>query len=229
MPSALPPAEAVDLFLEQLLGQDEALDAAYRAPAANGLPEIQVSPLQGGLLALLVQTTGASRVLEVGTLTGYSTIWMARSLVGPDPYLLSLEIDPVRAALARRHVEAAGLGEVVTITVGPAAESLAALVAERPAPFQLVFIDADKPSNPVYLEAALALTAPGSLIVVDNVVRGGAVADPDSTEPGVAGSRAVIEAVAAPPRLQATALQTVGRKGHDGFLVARVLDPLPLA
>ncbi len=219
----LPDATEVDAYLERLVHQDEALLAAQAAPAAYGMPQLQVSPLQGAFLALLAGAHGARRALEIGTLVGYSTIWLARALVGPDPYLLSIELEPDRAELARRHVARAGLADTVEIRIGPAAGLLARLVAERPKPFDLVFIDADKPSNVTYLEAALALTGPGSLIVVDNVVRRGAVADPRSTEAGVAGSRAVIERVAAEPRLVATAVQTMGRKGHDGMLLARVV------
>jgi predicted O-methyltransferase YrrM len=216
------PAE-VDAYLEQLVLQDEPLLAAQAAPAAYGLPEIHVTPLQGAFLAMLAALQGARRALEIGTLAGYSTIWLGRALRGPDAALVSLELDPARAEVARRNVARAGLAEVVEIRVGRALDSLAELSAAGAAPFDLVFIDADKPSNTAYLAAALELTRPGSVIVVDNVVRGGEVADPSSTDPSVVGSREVVEAVAAEPRLVATAVQTVGAKGHDGMIVARVV------
>lgn len=225
--SVLPGPEAVDAFLERLVVQDAALLEADAAPAREGLPAIQVSALQGALLGLLTAAAGARRALEIGTLAGYSTIWLARALRGPGAYLLSLEIDAHHAAVARRSLARAGVADVAEVRVGPAADSLRALVAERVEPFDVVFIDADKPSNVGYLEAALALTRPGSLIVVDNVVRAGAVADPRAADPSAVGSRALVERVAREPRLAATAIQTVGRKGHDGLLIARVVEPAP--
>lgn len=219
----LPDPLEVDAYLERLVVQDEPLLAAQAAPAAYGLPEIHVTPLQGAFLAMLAELQGAHRALEIGTLAGYSTIWLGRALRGPEPALVSLELDPVHAEVARRNVARAGLGDVVEIRVGRALDSLAQLRAAGVAPFDLVFIDADKPSNTAYLRAALELTRPGSVIVVDNVVRGGAVADPSSADPSVVGSREVVDAVAAEPRLVATAMQTVGSKGHDGMVIARVV------
>jgi predicted O-methyltransferase YrrM len=162
---------------------------------------------------------GARRVLEVGTLGGYSAIWLARALP-EDGRLISLEIDPERARVARRSIERAGLGGRVEVRVGRAAESLAVIEAERGEAFDLVFIDADKRSNPDYLAAALRLTRPGSIIIVDNVVRR---LEGDAADPDVIGTRRVVEMLGADPRLSATALQTVGRKGHDGFALALVL------
>lgn len=217
------PAE-VDAWLEEVLPTDEAVRRAQAAADAAGLPSIQVSAMQGRLLQLLALSAGARRALEVGTLAGVSAIWIARGLTGAEAHLTTLEIDPAHAAVARQNLAAAGLADVVDVRLGDARASLQALRDEAVPPFDLVFIDADKPSNPAYLAAALELTRPGSLIVVDNVVRGGAVAVARSEDDRVVGSRRVIEAVAAEPRLEATVLQTVGSKGHDGFLVARVRD-----
>lgn len=218
---------AVDTYLEPLVDQDDALLAANAAAEAAGLPPIQVSAAQGRLLQLLVAMHGARRVLEVGTLAGYSTIWLARGLPGGAdggvaPHVTTLEIDPAHAAVARANLERAGLTGVVEVRVGPAAQSLAALVAEGAAPYDLVFLDADKPSNVAYLERSLELTRPGAVIIVDNVVRGGAVADADSADERVRGSRAVIDRVARDPHLTGTVIQTVGTKGYDGFLLVRV-------
>lgn len=215
---------AVDQYLDQLCDEDDALREAQAAADAAGLPDIAVSTTQGRLLELLGRMTGARRALEVGTLAGVSTLWLARGLAGPERHVTTLELDPAHAAVARSNLERAGLGDLVDIRVGPAAESLASLAAEKVEPFDLVFIDADKPSNPVYLELALALSRAGTVLVVDNVVRQGAVADAASEDPRVQGSRAVIEAAARHPRLVATALQTVGRKGYDGMLIARVVS-----
>ncbi|HEX8387614.1 MAG TPA: O-methyltransferase [Sphingomonas sp.] len=211
---------AVDAYVAgHLLGDDPALDAALAANAAAGLPAIDVAPVQGKLLHLLARMTGARRILEVGTLGGYSTIWLARAL--PEGgRLVSLELDPHHAEVARANIARAGLGDRVEIRVGPAVDSLAAMTGEPP--FDFVFIDADKPSNTAYLRAALALSRPGTAIVVDNVVREGGVLDPDSDDPRIQGTRALFEAVAAEPRLSATAIQTVGAKKWDGFLLAVV-------
>lgn len=211
---------AVDAFVAgHLLGADDALDAALAANGAAGLPEIDVAPVQGKLLQLLAGIKDARRILEIGTLGGYSTIWLARAL--PDGgRLVSLEIDPHHAEVARGNVARAGLANLVDIRVGPAVDSLAAMTGEEP--FDFVFIDADKPSNVAYLRAALALSRPGTAIVVDNVVREGGVLDADSDDPRVRGTRALFEAVAAEPRLSATAIQTVGAKKWDGFLLAVV-------
>jgi predicted O-methyltransferase YrrM len=211
-----------DYFSQQLHPSDEALDAARREGEDAGLPPHQVSACQGAFLALLVQVQGAARVLEIGTLGGESAIWMARSLPSHGR-LISLEIDPERAKVARRNLARAGLQERVEVRTGDARHSLSQLLAEGSGPFDFVFIDADKPSNPNYLSWALRLTRPGSLIVVDNVVRNGAVCDRESDDPSVRGVRAMIEQISREPRLRAAALQTVGSKGYDGFLLARVV------
>jgi predicted O-methyltransferase YrrM len=211
-----------DYFTTQLSPNDEALDAAVRDSEAAGLPEIAVTAPQGKFLQLLAQIQGARSILEIGTLGGYSTIWMARALP-EDGRLISLEYNARHAEVATRNIARAGLERIAQVRVGPALESLPKLADENPAPFDLVFIDADKSNNPQYVECALRLTRSGSLIVVDNVVRQGRVTDADSTDPDVVGSRAAIELIARHPRLTGTALQTVGSKGHDGFALARVL------
>ncbi|WP_264030221.1 O-methyltransferase [Cellulosimicrobium sp. SH8] len=213
--------DAVDAYFGPLVAEDDVLTAASSRARAAGLPEIQVSPAQGRLLQLLALASGARRVLEVGTLGGYSTIWLARALPAGGS-LVTCEIDPAHAAVARESLDTAGLSGVVDVVVGAAADTLRRLVDERADPFDLVFVDADKPSNPVYLDLALRLSRPGTLIVVDNTVRGGAVADAESTDPNVLGVREMVEHVVADPRLDATAVQTVGSKGYDGFVLARV-------
>ncbi|GAB4006091.1 O-methyltransferase [Glycomyces albus] len=214
----------VDEFLERLLvGEDEALAGAIAASQRAGLPPIQISAAQGKLLYLLAKTLGARRVLEIGTLGGYSAIWMARAL-RPGGHLISLEASPKHAEVASANVTRAGLVGTVEIRVGLATDSLAALGEENPEPFDMVFIDADKAGYPHYLEWALKLTHPGSLIVADNVVRGGAVADALSSDTNVQGVRAYLEAVAAHPNLEGTVMQTVGVKGYDGLSIARVLE-----
>lgn len=219
-----PTPEAVDAYIvERLLPTDAGLDAALAGNAAGGLPPIDVSAAQGRMLHLFARMTGARRILEVGTLGGYSTIWLARAL--PEGgRLVTLEIDPHHAAVACANLDRAGVGDRVAVRVGHAADTLAAMVAADEGGFDLVFIDADKPGNSAYLKAAVALARPGATIVVDNVVRGGGVIDAASTDPSVVGSRALFDAVAADPRLTATAIQTVGAKGWDGFLLARVAD-----
>lgn len=212
---------AVDDFLAPLVQEDASLAAANAAAAEAGLPPIQVSAPQGRFLQLLAAATGARRALEVGTLGGYSTIWLARGLVGPDRHVTTIEVSPRHAEVARANLARAGLADVVDVRVGRGTDVLAALVAEGVPPFDLVFIDADKPSNTAYLEAALSLTRPGALIVVDNVVREGALAEPADTDDRVLGSRAVVERVAGDPALEGTVLQTVGAKGYDGFLLVR--------
>nr|BFD89081.1 O-methyltransferase [Kitasatospora sp. Xyl93] len=221
--SLQPTWDAVDAyFTEQLVGPDAVLERATAAADAAGLPKIAVAPNQGKLLHLLALTQGAKRILEVGTLGGYSAIWLARALPA-DGTLLTLELNPHHAEVARDNLAAAGLAGVAEVRAGRAADSLAALVEQGVEPFDLVFIDADKPSNPEYFRRALQLTRPGSLIIVDNVVRGGAVADPASTDPAVLGTRALHELIAAEPTVTATSVQTVGSKGYDGFTLARVL------
>ncbi|RGD57926.1 O-methyltransferase [Kitasatospora xanthocidica] len=220
--SSQPTWDAVDAyFSEQLVGHDPVLESATAAADAAGLPKIAVAPNQGKLLHLLALTQGAKRILEVGTLGGYSAIWLARALPA-DGTLLTLELDPRHAEVARGNLAAAGLAGVAEVRVGRAADSLTVLVEQGVEPFDLVFIDADKPSNPEYFRRALQLTRPGSLIIVDNVVRGGAVADADSTDPAVVGTRALHELIAAEPTVTATSVQTVGSKGYDGFTLARV-------
>jgi len=212
----------VDAYLAQLfVGEDPVLERDLAASEAAGLPPIAVSPVQGKLLYLLARLRGARRILEVGTLGGYSALWLARAL----PHggrLVTLEIDPVRAALARANLEEAGLEALTTVGEGPALESLERLISEQVEPFDFVFIDADKRNNPRYLELALVLAHPGTLIVVDNVVRGGDVLDGEESDPDVAGTRRCLEMLATDPRFEATALQTVGAKGWDGFAVAIV-------
>ncbi|MGW2524749.1 O-methyltransferase [Streptomyces sp. NPDC001617] len=211
-----------DYFTAHLSPNDEALEAAVRDSEAAGLPHIAVSAPQGKLLQLLAEIQGARTVLEIGTLGGYSAIWLARALPA-DGRLISLEYSARHAEVATRNLARAGLDRVAEVRVGPALESLPKLADENPAPFDLVFIDADKANNPHYVEWALRLTRAGSLIVLDNVVRQGRVADPDSTSPDVVGTRTALELIGSHPRLTGTAIQTVGSKGYDGFALARVL------
>ena len=211
---------AVDAYLaERLVPPDAALDDALAANAAAGLPPHDVSPLQGKFLHLVARMIGARRVLEIGTLGAVSTIWFARAL-GEGGRVVTLEADPRHAAVARANLARAGVAERVDLRVGPALDSLPALVGEPP--FDLVFIDADKPNNPHYLAWALRLTRRGGVIIGDNVVRDGALVDPASPDDRVRGVRAFFDGIAAEPRLSATALQTVGGKGWDGFALALV-------
>lgn len=213
----------VDAYLEErLLPPDPVLKEVLRASDQAGLPPIQVSALQGRLLGLLVEAIGARAVLEIGTLGGYSAICMARSLP-PGGRLLTLEVDPLHARVAQENFQRAGVDDRVRLRRGPALESLRALQAEAAGPFDLVFLDADKESYTEYLEASLDLLHPGSLLVADNVVREGEVVDPASPDPRVQGIRRFLDRLSREPRLTATAMQTVGNKGHDGFLLARVL------
>ncbi|WP_329458874.1 O-methyltransferase [Streptomyces sp. NBC_01497] len=214
---------AVDAyFSDRLVPEDEALQAALRVSREAGLPPINVAPNQGKLLHLIAQIQGARRILEVGTLGGYSTIWLGRALPD-DGHLVSLEADPRHADVARGNLAHAGLAGRTEVRLGPALDTLAALVEEGAEPFDLVFIDADKPNNPHYLEWALKLTRRGSVIIGDNVVRGGAVVDGDAADPTVRGVRDFLELMGRNPRLSATAVQTVGAKGYDGFSLARVI------
>jgi predicted O-methyltransferase YrrM len=209
---------AVDDYLSARLAPGEtALTAALEANAAAGLVAADVSPSQGRLLELLARLCGARAILEIGTLAGYSTIWLARALP-PDGRLVTLEADPRHAAVARENLARAGVTELVEVVEGPALETLPGVAG----PFDLVFIDADKERSADYLALALERSRPGTLIVADNVVRGGALADPDSTDPRVLGMQRLVEAVAAEPRLLATGLQTVGVKGWDGMVLALV-------
>lgn len=209
-----------DYFAEMLVPEDAALVAARESGAETTMPNAEVAPNQGALLGLLARIAGARRVLEFGTLAGYSTIWFARA-VGAEGRVVSLELEPDNAAIARTNLDRAGVRDRAEILVGAAADSARRLIETDVEPFDLVFIDADKPSNPTYLEQSLQLTRPGALIVIDNVVRGGAVADPGSTDPRVRGVREVTRMIARSDRLEATALQTVGVKGWDGLILAR--------
>ncbi len=213
---------AVDRYITDLLmPPDPALDAALQASAVAGLPAISVSPTQGTLLLLLAQLQGARAILEIGTLGGYSTIWLARALPA-DGRLVTLEADPKHADVARANIAHAGLEDVVEVRLGRALETLPRLAAEGRGPFDLIFIDADKPSTAEYVTWALRLSRRGSLIIVDNVVRNGAVADAASDKPDVQGVRRFYQLLAAEPRVSATAIQTVGSKGYDGFAIALV-------
>jgi predicted O-methyltransferase YrrM len=209
-------------FVERLMPPDTVLEAALEANEAAELPSIDVSPLQGKFLHLLALTKSARRILEIGMLGGYSTIWLARALPA-DGRMITLELDPKHAEVARTNLERAGVSDRVEVRVGPATQSLAQLHAEGAEPFELIFLDADKPSNPEYLQWALKLARRGSLIVVDNVVREGKIVDPASTAPDVQGTRALFDLLATEPRLASTAIQTVGSKGYDGFVMAVVL------
>jgi len=218
---------AVDRYLtDLLLPADPALDAALAAQAAAGLPPINVAPNQGQLLQILARAMGARTILEIGTLGGYSTIWLARALPAGGR-LITLEADPRHAEVARGNIARAGLAAMVEVRVGPALETLPQLAAAGAGPFDLVFIDADKPSTADYFAWALRLTRPGSLILTDNVVRNGAVADADSTDANVQGVRRFLAAQAAAPGVTATVLQTVGSKGYDGLAFALVTGDAP--
>ncbi|UQB74861.1 O-methyltransferase [Rhodococcus ruber] len=209
---------ATDSYLAELLvGDDPALTAALEANAAAGLPPIDVAPVQGKLLHLLARIRGARRILEIGTLGGYSTIWLARA-VGDDGRVVTLEYEPRHAEVARANLDRAGVGERVEVRVGAALDLLPSLEVE--APFDLVFVDADKENNPHYVRWALRLGRPGTVIVVDNVIRGGSVTNADLDDERVRGAWEVLELMGADPRLDATALQTVGVKGWDGVAIA---------
>jgi predicted O-methyltransferase YrrM len=214
---------AVDRYFSDLLvPPDAVLDAVLAASTAAGLPPINVAPNQGKLLHLLAQVQGARRILEIGTLGGYSTIWLARALPGGGR-LVTLELDLKHAEVARENFARAGLARVIELRVGPALDTLPQIAAEKPEPFDLIFIDADKVSTADYFAWALKLSRPGGLIIVDNVVRKGAVVDARSEDPSVRGVRRFNEMLAAEKRVSATALQTVGCKGYDGFALVRVL------
>jgi predicted O-methyltransferase YrrM len=213
---------AVDRYIvESLIPRDPVLDEALQANAAGGLPTIDVAPNQGKLLHLLARIQGAKRILEIGTLGGYSTIWLARALP-PDGKLLTLEAEAKHAQVARANIEHAGLSSVVELRLGPALESLSQLHAEGAPPFDFIFIDADKQNIPGYLEWSLRFSRPGTVIITDNVVRDGAVIDSQDPDPRVQGVRRFFEMIAADSRIEATTLQTVGSKGYDGFTLAVV-------
>ncbi len=214
---------AVDQYItDALIPPDPALDAALQASVDAGLPNIQVAPNQGKLISILARSMGVRSILEIGTLGGYSTIWLARALP-PDGRLITLELDPKHAAVARANLARAGLAERVEVRVGRALDMLPQIAAEGRGPFDLVFIDADKPNNVPYFEWALKLTRPGSVIIVDNVVRSGGIVDPHSSDANVQGVRRFYERLAGEKRVTASAIQTVGSKGHDGLAVAYVL------
>ena len=214
--------EAVDRYISETLVQpDAALDAAVEASTAAGLPAIAVAAPQGKLLHLLARLRRARTILEIGTLGGYSTIWLARALP-PGGRLVTLEVNAHHASVARANVDRAGVGGVVDIRVGPALETLPRLAAEKAGPFDFVFIDADKPNIPSYFDSALALAAPGAVIVIDNVVRDGEIVDETSTDPSVVGVRRLNERLRTDPRVTATTIQTVGSKGYDGFTIVLV-------
>jgi predicted O-methyltransferase YrrM len=213
---------AVDrYFVEQLHLSDPILDAAMHANAAAELPAIDVAPNQGRLLQFLVRLTQARKILEIGTLGGYSTIWLARALP-PGGRLISLEFNPKHAEVAQANIRLAGLSDRIEIRIGAALDSLPVLEKEGLAPFDFIFVDADKPNNQGYLEWAIKLSRPGTLIIVDNVVRHGAIVDASSTDPTIQGTRRMFETMSRDSRLLSTALQTVGCKGYDGFAMTIV-------
>ncbi|HTO91836.1 MAG TPA: O-methyltransferase [Candidatus Sulfotelmatobacter sp.] len=213
----------VDQYINGLLAPpDPALTAALEASAKAGLPDIQVTPNQGKLLHLFARMIGARRILEVGTLGGYSTIWMARALV-PGGRLVTLEIDPRHAEVARSNFARAGVADRVELRLGPALQTLPRLAAEPGGPFDLIFIDADKPGNPEYFAWAVKLSRVGSVILVDNVIRDGGVVNAASADPNILGVRRLNELMAREPRVSATEIQTVGAKGYDGFALALVV------
>jgi predicted O-methyltransferase YrrM len=218
---------AVDQYLTDLLVRsDPALDAALAANSAATLPRRDVSPLQGQLLHLLARLSRAHTILEIGTLGGYSTIWLARALPRGGR-LISLEAEPRHAAIARGNIARSGLAHCVDVRIGKALDTLPIIEAEGVAPFDLIFIDADMLNRPEYLTWALRLSRPGSLIVVDNVIRRGAVMDATNAAPDIQSTRRMFDLLANEPRLSATAVQTVGSKGHDGMLIALVNGDAP--
>ena len=214
---------AVDQYTTHLLlPADAALDAALASSEVAGLPSISVSPSQGKLLMMLAQLAGAKQILEIGTLGGYSSIWLGRALA-PGGRLITLEANPKHAEVARGNIARAGLAEVVEVRLGDARAGIQQLAAEGRGNFDLIFIDADKQSIPHYLEWSLKLSHPGTLIIVDNVIRDGALIDAKSEDPNVIGARRMHELLAAEPRVSATTIQTVGSKGYDGLTLALVI------
>lgn len=210
-----------DYYAGALTAADPVMEDVLKASEVAGLPPIQVSLLQGRMLMLLAQMAGAKRILEIGTLGGYSTIWLARALP-KDGEVVTLEAEPLHADTARANIERAGFSRTVEIKLGPAAQTLDAMVKNGVRPFDFIFIDADKPGYPAYLDLAIKLSWPGTVIVADNMVRGGAVADAESDDETVKAVRLFNEKLAADKRLSATAVQTVGAKGYDGFVLARM-------
>jgi predicted O-methyltransferase YrrM len=216
--------DTVDEYLTDLMvGEDPALDAALAASDAAGLPQIAVAPTHGKMLHLLARIRGARNILEIGTLAGYSTIWLARALPA-DGRLISLEYEEKHAELARANLARAGVDDRVEVRLGPALDSLAVLDHQGAGPFDLVFVDADKQNNPGYFQWAMKLTRPGSLIIVDNVVRGGHVVDAETKDPAIVGTRELGRLLTEDPRVTATMVQTVSNKGYDGFALVLVND-----
>lgn len=214
--------DTVDQYIsDRLVQADPVLDAALQASAEAGLPPINVAPNQGKLLHLFALMCGAKRILEIGTLGGYSSIWLARALPA-DGKLITLEYEPHHAEVATANIAKAGLSQKVEVRVGAALDSLAQLADEGIEPFDLIFIDADKPNNPHYLAWALKFAHVGTVIIGDNVVRNGAVTDPSNPDPAIQATRQLFDDLASNPKLTATALQTVGSKGYDGFAIAIV-------
>lgn len=211
-----------EYFTDALIPSGNGFNAALDANRKADLPAIDVTPLQGKFLELLVRSTGARRVLEMGTLGGYSTLWLARALPA-NGIVVTLELEPRHAEVAVHNLKTAGLADKVDLRIGPAAKSLQVLHAEHTAPFDFIFIDADKASYPEYLEWSMKLSRPGTLIVADNVVRDGRVIDAESPDPNIQGVRRFTELIGAEPRLNTTVLQTVGSKGYDGFAISVVL------
>ena len=208
-------------FSDNLLGNDPVLESALESSSAAGLPAIAVSPNQGKLLQMLAQIIGARSILEIGTLGGYSTIWMARGL-RTGGRVITLEVDAKHADVARKNFSRARLDQIIEVREGPALDTLPRLFAEGRGPFDLIFIDADKPNIPAYFDWSVNLSHPGSLIVVDNVVRDGEVINARSTDPSIKGVRKFVSQLAADPRVTGTAIQCVGTKGYDGFAVVLV-------
>jgi predicted O-methyltransferase YrrM len=214
--------DAVDDYIVDTLDlEDDALRAAVADSVAAGMPQIQVSAALGRFLNVQARAIGARRILEIGTLAGYSAMWLARALPA-EGRLITLELSPKHAEIARGTLARAGMGDMVEVHVGPASDSLAALVAAKVEPFDMVFIDADKEGYPDYLEWSLRLSRPGTLIVADNVVRGGAIVERDHADSRVQGIRRFNEMLARDPRVDASIVQTVGRKGYDGIAFALV-------
>jgi predicted O-methyltransferase YrrM len=209
-------------FADALVVPGDGFDAALEVNRNADLPAIDVTPLQGKFLEVLVRATAAKRILEIGTLGGYSTLWIARA-IPDDGIVVTLELEPRHAQIAKQNLEAAGFADRVDLRVGPAAETLTTLINEQTTAFDFIFIDADKAGYPEYLQLSLKLSRPGTLIVADNVVRDGKVIDADHPDPNIQGVRRFTEMVSKQPRLSATALQTVAGKGYDGFIIAFVL------
>ena len=209
-------------FTDALISPGDGFNAALETNRKADLPAIDVTPLQGKFLEVLVRATRSKRILEIGTLGGYSTLWLARA-IPDDGIVVTLELEPRHAQIAKQNLKAAALADRVDLRVGAAADTLAAIVAEHAAPFDFIFIDADKSGYPEYLQWSMKLSRPGTLIVADNVVRDGKVIDPDHPDSNIQGVRRFTDMVSAEPRLSATVLQTVGGKGYDGFIIAVVL------